>query len=77
MSKKESIKSHIDTLRAIFIAFMSAIFGILGYVIIHIDDGFSKLQTICGAVALLLLCAGLAFMAHQYFKLSKRLEKKK
>ena len=66
MSKKDSIKSHIDTLRAVLIAFMTAIFGIFGYIIIHIDNGFSKLQTILGIVAVVLLCAGLAFIIKQY-----------
>lgn len=77
MSKKENIKSHIDTLRVMLVAFITAIFGIFGYVIIHIDEGFSKIQTICGVVALILLCVCLTLTIRQYLKLSKKLEKMK
>ncbi|MGX3043719.1 hypothetical protein [Helicobacter sp. T3_23-1056] len=77
MNEKDSIKSHIDTLRAMLVSFMTAIFGIFGYIIIHIDNGFSRLQTILGIVALFLLCVGLAFVINQYLKFSKKLENAK
>ena len=56
------------------IACITAIFGIFGYGIIHIDNGFSKLQAICGIVSVFLLCVGLAFIAKLYLKLVKKLE---
>ena len=68
MSKKDNVKSHIDTLRVMLVAFITAIFGIFGYVIIHIDGG---------VVALILLCACLTLTIRQYLKLSKKLEKMK
>lgn len=77
MSKKDGVKSHISMLQIVFVALLTAFLGMLGYVFIHIDDNFSNLQIICGSVAVLLLCAIMAFILKRYFKLTKKLEKMK
>lgn len=38
MSKKEKIKALIDFYKAIIIAFMTALFGVLGYTFINYKD---------------------------------------
>lgn len=45
---KEIIKAHITTLQALIMAFLSAIFGVFGYVIINIDANFSRLKIFLG-----------------------------
>ncbi len=71
MNEKEVIKTHITTLQALMIAFLGAIFGIIGYLIAHIDDDFSKLKIISGFSAFVFLVLGLALVIFLYFKLTK------
>ena len=74
MSKKEVIKTHITTIQALIIAFLSAIFAVFGYVIIHIDDEISKLKIIFGSIAFALLILGLILLVFAYFKLIKNIK---
>ena len=71
MNEKEVIKTHITTLQALMIAFLGAIFGIIGYLIAHIDDDFSRLKIISGFSAFVFLVLGLALVIFLYFKLTK------
>lgn len=77
MSKKESVKSHISMLQIVFVALLTAYLGLLGYVLIHIDDNFSTMQMIYGFIALCLLSVMLIVILRKYFNLVKRLEKMK
>lgn len=79
MSKKEKyiIKAHINTLRAMMIIFITAIFGVFGYIIVNVDGGFSMLQMTLGIMALCVLFGGLALIVAIYAKLLKQMEKRK
>lgn len=74
MSKKENIKSHIDTLRAVMLTLITAIFGICGYAIINIDNLTIK-QMISGAVALVIVLIAFFGIISAYLVKSKELEK--
>ncbi len=71
MSEKEATKTHITTIQALIIAFLSAIFAVFGYVIIHIDDEFSALKLVFGGVAFGFLALGFALLIVVYLKLTK------
>ena len=75
MNEKEVIKTHITTLQALMIAFLGAIFGVFGYVIIHIDEGFSKMQTILGVPSCAFLIVGFAWTGFLYVKFTKKLKR--
>lgn len=71
MNEKEVIKTHITTIQALIIAFLSAIFAVFGYVIIHIDDDFSMPKLVFGGVAFGFLVVGFAALIVIYLKLTK------
>ena len=75
MNEKEVIKTHITTLQALMIAFLSAIFGVIGYFIAHIDDDFSRLKIILGASCFAFLMVALTLAVFMYVKLTKKLKK--
>ena len=77
MSKKESVKAHISMLQIVFVALLTAYLGLLGYVLIHIDDNFSIMQIIYGFIALCFLSVALIVIFRKYFNLVKKLEKMK
>lgn len=74
MSKKDSIKAHIDTLRALCIAILGALFGMFGYALIHISDGFKAIQLLYGLAVFILLCVSLGLVVKIYLKKVKELE---
>lgn len=74
MSKEENIKSHIDTLRAVMLTLITAIFGICAYAIINIDNLTIK-QMISGAVALVIVLIAFFGIIFAYLVKSKELEK--
>ena len=53
MSKKDSIKEDIATLRTFSILFLTSIFGVLGYAITNFDK-LTNLKLIVGFVSLFL-----------------------
>lgn len=71
---KEIIKAHITTLQALIIAFLSAIFGVFGYVIINIDANFSRLKIFLGFYAFILLVLMFIILIIAYFKMIKKLK---
>lgn len=70
MSKKESVREGIGTARNLLLAFLTAIFGVFGYGIVHIDD-LTKNQMLCGIIALCLCghraCVDKLFYQNQNF----------
>lgn len=74
MSEKEAIKTHITTIQALIIALLSAIFAVFGYVIVNIDNDFSRLKIIFGSIAFALLALGLVVFVFAYFKLIKNIK---
>ena len=68
MSEKEAIKTHITTIQALIIALLSAIFAVFGYVIVNIDNDFSRLKIIFGSIAFALLALGLVVFVFAYLK---------
>lgn len=74
MSKKESVRDGIGTARNLLLAFLTAIFGVFGYGIVHIDD-LTKNQMLCGIIALCLLFVGIVLVSINYFIKIKTLEK--
>lgn len=73
MSKKESVKSYIDMLRTLLAIIITAIFGVLGYGIIHIDN-LSKNQAIGGVIAFIALVTALIIIVKKFLIKNKELE---
>ena len=76
MSKKESLKANIDTIRLMLGIGVTAILGMFGYAIVHIED-LTKTQMVLGLGALAFLFVVLALLAGNYLKKIKKLEKMK
>lgn len=79
MSKRDSIeviKAHIDTLRALIITLISAIFAVFGYAIINLSR-LTSFQITLGSVALTALCVFLAVTTLAYLREIKKLEELK
>ena len=76
MSKKESLKANIDTIRLMLGIGVSAILGMFGYAIVHIED-LTKTQMVLGLGVLAFLFVILALLAGHYLKKIKKLEKMK
>lgn len=74
MSKKERVKTMLDFLKAIIIAFLTALFGVFGYAIVNYErlDLVRSLGVGLGAVVLI-GCLGVAMVA--FFKELNKLEK--
>lgn len=74
MSKKERVKTMLDFLKAIIIAFLTALFGVFGYAIVNYErlDLVRALGVGFGAVVLI-GCLGVALVA--FFKELNKLEK--
>lgn len=73
MSKKEQVKTNIETIRAVFLAFLGALFGVCGYTFYQRKElNAYELAFLCvvalGISAILCICALL------YAKQTKRLK---
>lgn len=73
MSKKERIKSDIDTARNFIILFATAILGMLGFAIANLES-LSRNQIFIGSVALFGLCVALFIFVIAYLKNRSELE---
>lgn len=76
MSKKERVKTILDTLKTAIFVFMTALFGLFGWAAVNHElvgkDKFILLGVIIGIVILSALCVGAVVW---FFKELKRLEK--
>ena len=73
MSKKERVVATIDLLKALILALIMAIFGIFGYVGVHVDDiGQKKIIIVC--VGLLILFGFFYFAIRHLLKMLDDLE---
>lgn len=77
MSKKESVKTYISMLQALLVVFLTAYLGLLGYIIVNIDENFSTMQMIYGFMALCFISIALAVVIRKFLKMTKELEKMK
>ncbi len=73
MSKKESLKANIDTIRLMLGIVVTAILGVFGYAIVHIE-GLTARQMALGVCSLVLLFVVLALLVRYYLKKIKILE---
>jgi len=73
MSKKDSIKEQIGTLRVFAILFLTSIFGVLGYAVANLET-LSILKVFIGAVILLSLVSIFVLIFTMHNKKLKELE---
>lgn len=66
MSRKERVKTTIDILKAVILALMTALFGIFGYIVVHLYSLklMQVLMIVCGVVIL----AVFFYLAIKYLK---------
>lgn len=66
MSRKERVKTTIDILKAVILALMTALFGIFGYIVVHLYSLklMQVLIIVCGVVIL----AVFFYLAIKYLK---------
>ena len=74
MSKKEKIKVLIDFYKAIIIAFMTALFGVLGYTFINYKD-YGFWETAIVALCVVGIIATLTVLVSLFVKEVNKLEK--
>lgn len=78
MSKKERVKTNIDTLRMAMFAFMTALFSIFGFVAInHKSLNDDKFLLWCVVIGVIFLIVALVVVSVLFMKNLKRLEKMK
>lgn len=73
MSQKERIKLEIDILKALILAFLTAIFGIFGYALMNYAK-INLLQGIGGFVGLIIIFVALYFVVKRIIKNLKQIE---
>ena len=73
MSQKERIKLEIDILKALIIAFLTAIFGIFGYAVMSYEK-INTFQGICILIGLTLLFGVLYALAKRVIKDLNKME---
>ncbi|WP_297192393.1 hypothetical protein [uncultured Campylobacter sp.] len=73
MSQKERIKAEIDVLKALILAFLTAIFGIFGFTLINYQK-INLLQGIGIIIGLFFLLAVLYLIAKRIIKNLNKLE---
>ena len=76
MSKKERVKSDIDTLRNALTIIVTAIFGIIGYAVVNYSN-LTMFHLIAGVIISVFLYVALFIVAKLYLKSRKELEKMK
>lgn len=75
MSKKQKIKVKLDTLKTLIVVFMTALFGVFGYGVIHYKD-LDLVLSIAVGVATVLLISTLCYLGMLFGKEFEKLEKK-
>ena len=73
MSKKEQVKSNIETIRAVFLAFLGALFGVCGYTFYE-RKGLNAYELAFLGVVALVITAVLFACALFYYKQTKKLK---
>ncbi|SQC36286.1 Uncharacterised protein [Helicobacter fennelliae] len=73
MSKKDSIKENINTLRVFSVLFVTSIFGVLGYAVANLES-ITILKMFVGVVILLFLVLAFVFVMLKYKEQTKILE---
>lgn len=73
MSQKERIKLEIDILKALILAFLTAIFGIFSYALINYAN-INLLQGIGGFIGLIIIFIALYFVVKRIIKNLKQIE---
>lgn len=66
MSRKERVKTTIDILKAIILALMTALFGIFGYIVVHLYS--LKLMQVLMIVGGVVILAIFFYLAIKYLK---------
>lgn len=74
MSKKERIKVMLDMLKAVIIAFLTALFGLFGYAVIHYEN-LDMIRAIGVAFGAIILIIFLIISIILFFKELDKLEK--
>ncbi|TQR33806.1 hypothetical protein DMB92_02675 [Campylobacter sp. MIT 99-7217] len=73
MSKKERIKLEIDILKALILAFLTAIFGIFGYSVINYQS-IDLVKAVAIMLGIMVLCILLYICAKKVLKNLKDIE---
>lgn len=66
MSQKEQVKATIDILKAVILALMTALFGIFGYIVVHLYS--LKLMQVAMIVCGIVILAMFFYLAIKYLK---------
>lgn len=66
MSRKERVKTTIDIVKAIILALMTALFGIFGYIVVHLYS--LKLMQVLMIVGGIIILAVFFYLAIKYLK---------
>lgn len=66
MSRKERVKTTIDIVKAIILALMTALFGIFGYIVVHLYS--LKLMQVLMIVGGVVILAIFFYLAIKYLK---------
>ncbi|CAM2929228.1 hypothetical protein HEBU111660_06770 [Helicobacter burdigaliensis] len=73
MSKKDKIKLEIDILKALILAFLTAIFGIFGYSVLN----YNRIDWVQGAfiaLGIIFSCLVLYILGKRVYKILKQIE---
>lgn len=73
MSKKDSLKENISTLRAFSILFLTSIFGVLGYAVANLET-LTIPKMLIGIVILIFLVSAFVFVLVKHKQQVKILE---
>lgn len=64
-------------LQALLVVFLTAYLGLLGYIIVNIDENFSIIQIVYGFMVLCFLSVALVAIIRKFIKMNNKLEKMK
>lgn len=73
MSKKERIRFTLDFVKGLIFAFLTALFGIFAFVVIHIDT-INLFQSIASAVGIFIIVVSFFFLVRYLVKKLNELE---
>ena len=73
MSQKERIKLEIDVLKALMLAFLTAIFGIFGYSVLNYNR-IDWIQGVFIALGVVFSCVLLYIFSKRIYKILKQIE---
>ncbi|MCI5969434.1 hypothetical protein [Helicobacter sp.] len=76
MSKKDKIKLEVDFLKALLLAFLTAIFGIFGYSVINYNE-IDLIRGIFITLGIVLTCVAISLLLKRVYKILKEIEELK